>query len=62
MVDVVAATPPRTADDALRLAVEQTAIAPESGSSTVRELAAELHSERRGAYTTPRHWVFDWPD
>jgi hypothetical protein len=61
-VDVMAMRPPRSDEDALRLAVEQVAIAPEGELGSARDLAADLRTQRRGAYTTPRHWVFGWPD
>jgi hypothetical protein len=59
MLDAVAATAP---EDTLALAVEQHAIAPESEIGTAREIATQLQSMQRGAFTTPRHWVFGWPD
>jgi uncharacterized protein DUF4253 len=61
-MDVVAATPPHTEEDILRLAAEQYAIAPETGYRSVHQIARELRTERRGAFMTPRHGVFGWPD
>jgi uncharacterized protein DUF4253 len=61
-LDVVAATPPSISEDALRLATEQAAIAPESEVGSVREIADQLRSAKPHAFNTPNHWAFGWPD
>ena len=64
---LVAEAPPRSSDDARRLAAEQAAFAPEDDELTVRDgldaLAARLRSGPPRRDLRSKHlWHFGWPD